>query len=58
MADYRKMYVVLLDAVEKTLRVLEEKNCDAKIARARAITELTRGELACEEIYIETADES
>ncbi len=57
MADYQKMYVTLMDAVEKALHILETNEGDARFLCARAIAELTRGELACEEIYIESEEE-
>ncbi|MBP3493174.1 MAG: hypothetical protein J6J83_01015 [Oscillospiraceae bacterium] len=54
MADYRKMYLVLIDAVERALQLLEADTADVSPRRKEAITELIRGELACEEIYIES----
>ena len=39
MPDYKQMYLILLDSVEKAIEMLKN------------------AELACEEIYINTADE-
>ena len=54
MADYQKMYYKLMDAGENALEILEAADANALFKCRRAAEELKRGELLCEEIYIET----
>lgn len=56
MADYRKMYYTLMDAVEKALEILEMKDAEAAFRCRKAAAELICGEKECEEIYIETCE--
>lgn len=53
MADYRKMYFQLCDAVERTLEVMES-NPDAKQAVLLGKALLIDAQQDCEDIYVET----
>lgn len=53
MADYRKMYLRLCDAVERALEVMES-NPDVKQAALLAKVLLISAQQDCEDIYIET----
>ena len=50
MADYRRMYLVLLDTVEKAIAEAERINNTTILAL------LTAGEQAAEELYIESSE--
>ena len=55
MADYRKMYLHLCDAVEQALEVMEScQELEEKLLRSHAI--LTEGMQTCEGIYVETEE--
>ncbi len=53
MADYRRMYLRLYDAVERALEVMES-NPDAKQAVLLGKALLINAQQECEDIYIET----
>ena len=57
MADYQKMYYILMNATEQALALLT-RDCDnfEKICH-EAAAELIDGELRCEEIYIQTSED-
>ena len=52
MPDYRKMYVTLFDAVERTLEILDAPEQDAALAKALLIA----AQQTCEDIYVDTAE--
>ena len=52
MPDYRKMYLTLFDAVERTLEVLDAPEQDTTLARALLIA----AQQTCEDIYVDTAE--
>ena len=52
MPDYRKMYVTLFDAVERTLEILDVPEQDAALAKALLIA----AQQTCEDIYVDTAE--
>ena len=52
MPDYRKMYVTLFDAVERTLEVLDAPEQDTALAKDLLIA----AQQTCEDIYVDTAD--
>ena len=56
MEDYQKMYYTLMDATEKALEILEMKDAEAAFLCRKAAAELIQGELACEEIYMDTCE--
>ena len=55
MADYRKMYLRLADAAERTLDALDAA-CDPEQSVSLAKALLAAGMQECEDIYIETAE--
>ena len=55
MADYRKMYLRLVDKTEQVLDILDsDRDPGQKVFLARAL--LAAGLQECEDIYIETAE--
>ena len=56
MADYQKMYYVLMNATEQALALLTQDCDNFKLMCQKAAIELIVGELRCEEIYIQTED--
>ena len=57
MADYQKMYYVLMDATEQALALLTQESDDFRLMCQKAALELVVGELLCEEIYIQTSND-
>lgn len=53
MADYRRMYLRLYDAVERALEVMES-NPDAKQAVLLGKALLINAQQECEDIYVDT----
>ena len=57
MADYKQMYLTLLDEVENTIQKLTEvqqSGAEPTAAIENVIQDLISVQRACEEIYIET----
>lgn len=52
MPDYRKMYLTLFDAVERTLEVLDAPEQDTALAKDLLIA----AQQTCEDIYVDTAE--
>lgn len=52
MPDYRKMYLTLFDAVERTLEVLDAPKQDTALAKDLLIA----ARQTCEDIYVDTAE--
>jgi len=55
MADYQKMYYVLMDGVQRAISILEEEQPGT--ASEMTKKKLIESCLACEEIYIQTCDD-
>ena len=51
MPDYRKMYLTLFDAVERTLEILDAPEQDTALAKDLLIA----AQQTCEDIYVDTA---
>lgn len=52
MPDYRKMYLTLFDAVERTLEILDAPEQDTTLAKSLLIA----AQQTCEDIYVDTAE--
>lgn len=52
MPDYRKMYLTLFDAVERTLEVLDAPEQDTALAKDLLIA----AQQTCEDLYVDTAE--
>lgn len=52
MPDYRKMYLTLFDAVERTLEVLDAPEQDTALGKDLLIA----AQQTCEDIYVDTAE--
>jgi len=57
MADYQKMYYILIDAAAAAISLLEQGWFSDDPLTQKAIAHLVKGSLLCEEIYIETCDD-
>lgn len=55
MADYRKMYYRMVDASERVLELLEQRQAEAREPMLlRQVADILRqGELDCEELYLD-----
>ena len=55
MADYRKMYYRMVDASERALELLEQRQAEAREPMLlQQVAEILRqGELDCEELYLD-----
>lgn len=55
MADYRKMYYRMVDASERALELLEQRQAEAREPMLlRQVADILRqGELDCEELYLD-----
>lgn len=56
MANYKKMYAIMVHAADEAATLLE--SCDYTPQLDKAYRLLTEAMLECEEIYIETEDDS
>lgn len=56
-ADYKKMYMKLMDASEKAIQALSTcSDEDAYTGSVKALLTLIKGQQASEEVYIESTD--
>lgn len=52
MPDYRKMYLTLFNAVERTVEILDAPERDVALAKSLLIA----AQQTCEDIYVDTAE--